>query len=115
MTAEEKRRRAVIASRKYRLKNKGTKELAARRRSDNLKKHYGITVSKFDDMLTAQNNACAICGTTTPQGPGKIFHVDHCHKTQRIRGLLCHHCNCGIGNLKDSPEIIKAALQYLEA
>ena len=66
----------------------------------------------FSQLLQKQNHSCAICKTTTPGGKG-TFHVDHCHATGAVRGLLCMACNIGIGKLKDSPELLDAAASYL--
>jgi len=76
-----------------------------------LKHHYGITPEDFDRMLAKQGGLCAICrGPFTRRGP----HIDHDHKTNKIRGLLCQGCNQGIGLLKDDSAILKAAIDYLE-
>ena len=83
------------------------------KRNTHLKSKFGITVKQFDEMLKQQNHCCAICMTTTPKGRG-TFHVDHCHETGKIRGILCHDCNTGIGKLGDSLESIKKAVSYLE-
>ena len=57
-------------------------------RSANLKKTYGITLAQFTDMFRAQGSVCAICKSDT--AAGKNWHVDHCHETKKIRGILCH-------------------------
>jgi hypothetical protein len=77
------------------------------------KRKYGITQEQFDDMRSSQNNACAICGSEEPKGVG-TFHVDHCHATQIVRGLLCHHCNLGLGHFKDNPAALRTAATYIE-
>lgn len=64
-------------------------------RRAHLKRLYGITPEDFDAMLAAQGGCCAICGTDTPRGRGR-FHVDHCHTTGRVRGLLCTLCNTSL-------------------
>jgi len=64
-------------------------------------------------MLAQQDGKCAICGTKST-GKRKSFHVDHCHKTGVVRGLLCGNCNSGIGNLRDDVELLKKSIQYLE-
>lgn len=74
-----------------------------------LKSLYGITLEKFEAMLRQQGGNCGICGE-----PMELPHVDHCHETRTIRGLLCTHCNCGIGQLKHSPNNLRAALRYLD-
>lgn len=74
---------------------------------------YDMTVADYDALFAKQGFCCAICGTTVNNQCGRDFHVDHDHKTGKVRGLLCHGCNSGIGNLKDNPEIVKKALEYL--
>lgn len=76
------------------------------------KRRYGLTSGEYDTMLTKQNSKCAICFTETPGGKG-AFHVDHCHASGLIRGLLCHHCNLGLGNFKSNPEFLQQAIRYL--
>jgi Recombination endonuclease VII len=73
-------------------------------------KPYGLTPADYDAMLEAQSGACAICRKPFI-GNGQ---VDHCHDTGHVRGLLCSHCNLGIGNLRHSVEIMKAAIDYLQ-
>ena len=58
-------------------------------------------------MLVAQGGRCAACGTREP-GTKKGWHVDHCHETGAVRGILCHHCNVGIGKAKDNIETLRA-------
>jgi hypothetical protein len=75
---------------------------------------YGLTVSQYDEMLAAQDDCCAICGTLAILCAGKgDLHVDHDHKTKKVRGLLCHHCNTGLGLFQDNPLILKSATAYL--
>lgn len=78
-----------------------------------LKKAYGISYSEYLVMLEVQEGRCAICGTTET-GSRKAFAVDHCHTTGKVRGLLCSNCNTGIGNLKESEEIMLRAIDYLK-
>lgn len=73
---------------------------------------YGITPEIFDSTLAKQGNKCAICGSDSPAN-NRGWHVDHCHKTGRFRGLLCVPCNLGLGHFKDSLEILESAKQYL--
>jgi hypothetical protein len=68
---------------------------------------YGISLEEFEIQKARQNGVCKIC-----QGAEATM-VDHDHKTGVIRGLLCMQCNFGIGHLKDSPAILKAAADYL--
>ena len=83
----------------------------AAQRAHNLKYNYGITPADYDAMLTAQDFKCAICLTSTPGGNG--FHVDHCHTTGTVRGLLCVNCNTGLGNFRDNRAALARAIDYL--
>lgn len=74
---------------------------------------YGITKDEYEAMLASQDGRCAICRADEPGGKGG-WHVDHCHNTKVIRGLLCHHCNIGVGQFKDDPARLRAAADYLE-
>ena len=75
-----------------------------------LKKKYGITLDQKELMLRDQNNACAICQKRLSMESAV---VDHSHKTGVVRGLLCAHCNSGIGFMKDSIPSLEAAIGYL--
>ena len=86
---------------------------ASQKRNRELKCLYGITLDEYNKMLKGQNNSCAICKTTDIPPKRKGFDVDHCHTTKKVRGLLCHSCNVGIGFLKDDVEILKTAILYL--
>jgi rubredoxin len=79
---------------------------------ERLFKKYGITAQQYDELLLSQNGCCAICGTKK-NGRKKNFVIDHCHNSQRVRGLLCTQCNAGLGNYKDSPDLLEKAKQYL--
>jgi len=74
---------------------------------------YGITPEQFEAMLAGQDGRCAICRTDEPGGKGG-WHVDHCHDSKVIRGLLCHCCNIGVGQFKDDPTRLRAAADYIE-
>lgn len=62
-------------------------------------------------MERAQNGLCAIC--FEPEAEDQVLSVDHDHKTNKVRGLLCGNCNRGIGNLKDSALVVHSAFEYL--
>ena len=74
-----------------------------------IKSLYGITPERYAELLEKQGNKCAICRTDK-----KRFHIDHCHKTGRVRGILCTSCNMGIGLLKDDQGLLKEAIKYLD-
>jgi len=71
-------------------------------------KAYGITKEQYDSMLTEQRNKCKICNE------GKKLHIDHCHVTGKVRGLLCQNCNTLLGHAKESNDILLNAVAYLK-
>ena len=73
-----------------------------------------MTIEDYGALLEAQGYGCAICGTDEPGGKWNThFAVDHNHKSGKIRGLLCGHCNVMLGNAKDNPAVLMAAARYL--
>jgi hypothetical protein len=87
-------------------------------RANRLKRKYGLSLDDYDRLLTSQGGRCAICGSTDPKttkGQARFgdFAVDHDHKTGKVRGLLCGHCNTGLGLFRDDPNHLEAALRYL--
>ncbi len=82
-------------------------------RKAQLKKLYNTTPEHYDELLAKQKGVCAIC-FEPEKGKREYLCIDHDHKTGYIRGLLCHDCNLGIGKLKDSPELLKSAIWYLD-
>lgn len=82
------------------------------------KRTYGITKHDFDSMWELQGGKCALCGTTgflMRSHHRKKLVVDHCHKTGRVRGLLCHNCNRALGLFQDNPGVLRAAAGYVES
>jgi hypothetical protein len=79
-------------------------------------RRYGITAHQFDEMLVAQRGLCAICSKTMKNGSrsGDGLHIDHCHKTGAVRGLLCGKCNLAIGLFSDDPTSLAKAIDYLK-
>lgn len=95
--------------------NKGGKEGQAHRsRKFNLKK-YGLTVEDYDNLFEEQEGKCLICGSKEAGRANVAYRlfVDHCHSTGKVRGLLCHNCNAGLGHFKDSEELLNKAIRYL--
>jgi hypothetical protein len=81
-----------------------------KKRDQHLKRRYGISLKDFDAILAHQGGACAICREAFTATP----HVDHCHATHVVRGLLCTDCNKGLGCFDDDIDIMQAAIDYLE-
>jgi hypothetical protein len=89
-------------------------------RNCNLKMRYGMTAAEYAAMLLIQEGVCAICRqpeTRTHGRTGRTFSmpVDHCHKSGKVRGLLCQNCNRALGLLGDDVDRLKAAVRYLES
>jgi hypothetical protein len=67
------------------------------RHDQHLRSWYGIDRAEYLSIFEEQGGCCAICGAKSLGGKSKRFHVDHCHKTHKIRGLLCNQCNTRLG------------------
>lgn len=74
---------------------------------------WGLTPEARQKILDCQGGGCAICGRPDERSRYGRLHVDHCHKTGKLRGLLCQRCNRGIGWLLDSAELAERAAAYL--
>jgi hypothetical protein len=79
------------------------------RKREALKRLYGITLEQYEAMVQEQGGRCAICDQRRP------LVVDHCHYTNRVRGLLCSGCNMTIGRLGDTAEALMKVIKYLGA
>lgn len=75
-------------------------------------KRYGVTEQWYSDTLKEQVNLCGIC--LVKLIPGRTTHIDHNHKTNQVRGLLCSHCNLLLGNAKEDIFVLHQAINYLE-
>lgn len=82
--------------------------------STNLFRKYGITKDQYNSMLAEQNGNCKICKTHYTKFK-RDLHVDHCHQTGKVRGLLCVCCNTGLGKFKDSIELLQQAITYIQS
>ena len=80
------------------------------KRAYDLAKRYGLTAEEWTSFYKQQDGQCAIC--SKPLTENDVV-VDHCHITEKVRGLLCHACNRGLGSFNDSPELLLKAYQYL--
>ena len=77
-----------------------------------LKREFGISLNMFNEMLKKQEFSCGCC--TIPLNGGRETHVDHCHATGKVRGLLCGPCNQALGLVKESVATLKNLIDYLE-
>ncbi len=78
-------------------------------------KKYKITSEEYERLLNKQGGACAICRKLNGAGSVKSrrLAVDHCHVTEKVRGLLCVSCNVALGHFKHSPSLLHLAIDYL--
>lgn len=88
----------------------------ATRFASHIKMTYGLSVEEWAAMYNAQDRRCKVCkaflGLDKPGRGGPA--VDHCHKTGRIRGILCFPCNSAIGHARDCPKILAAMIAYVQ-
>src|ERR1035437_4266456 len=85
-----------------------------RNREFRRKRRYGLTNQEFDALLAAQGGSCALCHEQLKLDKPKTFHIAHCHKTKKVRGILCARCNLGLGRFGDSIEQLEDAIAYLK-
>jgi len=93
------------------LKEKNSKRTPELRQKWHLHQKYGLTLERYKEMLSEQKGVCAIC--KRPQVKGRALSVDHCHRTGRVRSLLCVKCNTILGHLGDSLKLLSAIKLYL--
>ena len=93
---------------KYKL-NKNNHYICIKCSKDRKLKHrYGINSNDKLELLSIYNNECYICSSS------EDLCIDHCHDSNRIRGILCRKCNAGIAMLKHAPELLVKAIKYLK-
>ena len=89
-----------------------------KRKLDGIKTLYGLSYENLLQMYSDQQGCCSICQTPISLIAGKTkigkVHVDHCHSTGKVRGLLCTKCNTLLGMANDSKQILTAAINYLD-
>ena len=76
-------------------------------------RRIGVSNQDYEAMLIRQEGQCAICKSKLNSSRYTKFAVDHCHKTGKVRGLLCTNCNTAIGLMKDSVIRLQQAIDYL--
>ncbi|CAL9621790.1 hypothetical protein SUDANB145_05856 [Streptomyces sp. enrichment culture] len=81
---------------------------AERNRISYFRREYGLTPAESDGLIAEQQGVCCICLAAPAE------HVDHCHETGRVRGVLCFSCNAALGQFKDRPDAIRRAAAYVE-
>ena len=105
---KDRRKRSGLESQCRECYNKRHREKGYNRLKTIVK--YGLTVEQHAELLTSQNGVCAIC----KKKPNGNLCIDHCHNTNKVRGLLCSGCNTSIGLLEENVNYLLSAIDYLE-
>ncbi len=103
-----------IAKRDKRYFSKNKVKVNKIRFKHHLKRKYGLTIEDHTNLKINQDYRCLICKRHQDE-LNKSLCVDHCHKSGKIRGLLCDRCNKMIGYAKDSIIILEEAINYLKS
>jgi len=82
-------------------------------KSEKIRITYKLKREVYENMFEEQGFKCMICQEASIKPYTKHSHVDHCHKTGKVRGILCKDCNLGLGRFKDSVESLERAIDYL--
>lgn len=78
------------------------------RRNNKIKKLYNISIDEYDNLYKNQIGGCLICHTKHDR-----LHIDHCHNTGKVRGLLCSKCNMAIGLFNDDIKLLQETIKYI--
>lgn len=79
-----------------------------------MRRKYGITIEQYNEMFAKQNGKCAndLCGKHQSEITKSLV-VDHCHVTNKVRGLLCAGCNLALGNTYESAARLEGLAKYI--
>ena len=86
--------------------------LNAQGRAAYYRQKYGLTIEERNAMLETQGGVCAVCEQVETARRG--WAVDHCHKTGKVRGILCQACNLVLGHADDDIERLQRMIDYLD-
>jgi hypothetical protein len=103
--------RSRANARRYYLTN--LERVRERKRGSGLARAYGLTVERWNELFAAQGGACAVCRSSEPNTK-RGWHTHHCHKSGRVRGILCHHCNISLGAAKEDSARLRALAEYID-
>lgn len=79
------------------------------RRAEHLRRSYNLTKDRLELLLHSQSYKCAICFEPIT---AKRSDIDHDHASNKVRGILCHYCNVGLGHFRDNVEFLRSAIRY---
>ncbi len=109
----------------YRKYRKDKREYVHKINRKSALKKYGLSIEDYEDLLKKQKYKCKICGKLSRNKKGTVtklkkafasnydLKVDHCHKSKKVRGLLCNECNTALGKFNDDPNVLLLAFEYL--
>lgn len=106
-TPESKARHAALEAQR-----RASSPAYLRERASRIAKCYGITIEDYARIINRQGGDCASCGDELDMG--KKTCIDHCHRTGRVRGILCANCNFAVGHVKESAERARKIAHYIE-
>lgn len=95
----------------------GKEQWSLTRKKYHVLKCYGLSEKDLFELYDKQKSKCSICLTDivlTGENVNNVACVDHCHDTNKVRGLLCRQCNAGLGQFKDDLSLLKSAIKYLQ-
>lgn len=110
------RKKQIEKSKQYREKNPEQTKLSIKNWT--YKTKYGITYHQFLSKINEQDGLCKICSTKLEvegRNCSQKAVVDHCHSTGKIRGIICHRCNVGLGNFLDNAQLLNKAQEYISS
>ena len=100
-------KRCIACHKQWKVDNR--EQHLTKMRDSNFKLKYGISAAEYDKMVEEQEGKCAICSSV----PKKLF-VDHNHRTEKVRALLCRLCNAGLGMFLENQTLLQNAVRYLQ-
>lgn len=99
---------------KYRQSKRGREVIRAHNVRRHLKDKYGLSLEERDVLLREQQFKCASCGNDLHADKPRGTHIDHCHQSGIVRGILCADCNVSLGRMRENPERIRKLAEYAE-
>jgi len=108
----DKKLAAQVRALQWNKENKDRRQKTWQKRNLKL---LGISQEEYFETFERQGKSCAICKSGVNQHlKQRTFPADHCHKTGKFRGILCHNCNVALGLLKENTEVMEMAIAYLK-
>ena|SRR5215469_11271922 len=105
-----RRRRRAVGIETWEQRNRVARNLIAKRHR--FKKLYGMTLEQWEEMFDRQGRSCAICRSSHPRS-SRGWHVDHDHKTGRVRAILCVSCNLVLGFVEEQERWLLSVVDYV--